>query len=112
MTPSIVKVVEFAKGVPGFIQVSIHKGTYYTYLSQITEENLQYGFRFMLFNATFNNCSVISVLLVEENHLPVARYLQTLSHNVISSTTGHVPDSLHYEHCSSDLRPVKTLFRP
>ena len=49
---------------------------------------------FMVFNATFNNISVISwssVLLVEEtgvpgeNHLPVVSHLQTLSHNVLSS---------------------------
>jgi hypothetical protein len=48
----------------------------------------------MLFNATFNNISVIvwcSVLLVEEtgvpgeNHRPVASHGQTLSHNVVSS---------------------------
>ena len=47
----------------------------------------------MVFNATFNNISVISrqsVLLVEEtgapgeNHRPVAS--QTVSHNVLSST--------------------------
>ena len=46
----------------------------------------------MMFNATFNNISVISwrsVLLVEEtggpgeNHQPVASHLQTLSHNVV-----------------------------
>jgi hypothetical protein len=46
---------------------------------------------FMVFNATFNNISVIlwwSVLLVEEtgvpgkNHRPVASHWQTLSHNV------------------------------
>jgi len=45
----------------------------------------------MVFNATFNNISVISWrsdLLVEEtgvpgeNHRPVASYRQTLSHNV------------------------------
>jgi hypothetical protein len=42
---------------------------------------------FMVFNATFNNISVISwwsVLLVEEtreNHWPVASHWQTLSHN-------------------------------
>jgi hypothetical protein len=50
---------------------------------------------FMVFNATFNNISVISwrsVLLVEEtgvpweNHRPVASHIQTLSHNVVSST--------------------------
>jgi len=52
----------------------------------------------MVFNATFNNISVISwrsVLLVEENavpeenHRPVASYWQTLSHNVVSSTPRH-----------------------
>jgi hypothetical protein len=43
----------------------------------------------MVFNATFNNISVISwrsVLLVEEtgeNHQPVANHWQTLSHNVV-----------------------------
>jgi hypothetical protein len=51
--------------------------------------------RVMMFNATFNNISVISwrrVLLVEETgvpreiHRPVASHWQTLSHNVISST--------------------------
>jgi hypothetical protein len=50
--------------------------------------------RVMVFNATFNNISVISwqpVLLVEEsrvpgeNHWPVASRWQTLSHNVVSS---------------------------
>ena len=49
----------------------------------------------MVFNATFNNISVISwrsVLLVEEtgvpgeNHQPVASPRQTLSHNVVLST--------------------------
>ena len=49
----------------------------------------------MVFNATFNNISVISwqlVLLVEvtgipgENHRPAASHRQTLSHNVVSST--------------------------
>jgi len=50
----------------------------------------------MVFNATFNNISVIlwlwSVLLVEEtgipreNNWPVESHWQTLSHNVVSST--------------------------
>ena len=53
---------------------------------------------FMVFNATFNNISVISwhlVLLVEEtsvhreNHWPVASKWQTWSHNVVSSTPRH-----------------------
>jgi hypothetical protein len=47
----------------------------------------------MLFNTTFNNISVIlwqQVLLMEEsgeNHWPVAGHWQTVSHNVVSSTT-------------------------
>ena len=50
---------------------------------------------FMVFNATFNNISVISwwsVLFVEEtgeNHRPVTSYWQTLSYNVVSSTPRH-----------------------
>jgi len=56
----------------------------------------------MVFNATFNNNSVIlwwSVLLVEEigvpgeNHRPEASHWQTLSHNVVSSTPRHERDS-------------------
>jgi len=49
-------------------------------------------FRFMVFNATFNNISIISwrsVLLVEEtgeNHRPAACHWQTLWHNVVPST--------------------------
>jgi hypothetical protein len=51
---------------------------------------------FMLFNVTFNNILVISwrsVLLVEEtgvpgeNHRPASSHWQTLSHNVVSSTS-------------------------
>jgi hypothetical protein len=57
---------------------------------------------FMVFNATFNNISVMSwrsALLVEEtgirgeNHRPVASYWQSLSHNVVSSTLRHERDS-------------------
>jgi len=56
----------------------------------------------MVFNATFNNISVIlwqSVMLVEEtgvareNHWPAASHWQTLSHNVVSSTPCHEQDS-------------------
>ena len=59
-------------------------------------------FRFMVFNATFNNILVISwrsVLFVEEtwvpgeNHWPVASHWQTLSHNVVSSTSRLCKDS-------------------
>ena len=51
-----------------------------------------YGVRVMVFNAIFNN---ISVLLMEEtgvpgeNHRLVASHGQTLSHNVVSSTPRH-----------------------
>jgi hypothetical protein len=53
---------------------------------------------FIVFNANFNNISVISwrsVLLVEEtgvhweNHRPVASHWETLSHNVVWSTPRH-----------------------
>ena len=59
-------------------------------------------FRVMVFNGTFNKISVISwrsILLMEEtgvfgeNHRPVASHLQTLSHNVVSSTPRHERDS-------------------
>ena len=43
----------------------------------------------MVFNATFNNISVISwrsVLLVEETGVPRENHRQTLSHTVVSST--------------------------
>jgi len=55
-----------------------------------------------MFNATFNNSSVISwqsVLLVEEtggpgeNHRHVASHWQAFSHNVVSSTPSHERDS-------------------
>ena len=56
----------------------------------------------MVFNATFNNISVISwqsVLLVEEtgvpeeNHQPAATERLTLSHKVVLSTPRHEWDS-------------------
>jgi hypothetical protein len=56
----------------------------------------------MVFNATFNNIPVISrqsVLFVEEigvpgeNHRPAASHRQSLSHNVVSSTSRHERDS-------------------
>ena len=62
---------------------------------------------FMVFNALFNNITVIlwwSVLFVEdtggpgENHRPVASYWQTLSHNVASSTPRHERGSNSYKH--------------
>ena len=59
-------------------------------------------FRSMVFNATFNNVSVISLwslLLVEEtrgpgeNHRPAASHWQTVWHNVVTSTHRHEGDS-------------------
>jgi hypothetical protein len=51
--------------------------------------NCYYRFRFTMFNATFNNISVISwwsVLLMEETGVPGENHRQTLSHNVVSIT--------------------------
>ena len=54
---------------------------------------------FMVFNATFNNISVISLLSVlfvqetGENQRPVVSHWQVLSHNVVSSTPRHERDS-------------------
>jgi len=59
-------------------------------------------FKVMVFNAIFNNISVISwqsVLLVEEtgvpgeNHRPVTSHWQASSLNVVSSTHRHERDS-------------------
>ena len=73
-------------------------------LAKITTQIIRV--RVMVFNATFNNISVISwlsaaVLLVEEtgipgeNYRPVTSHCQTLSHNIVSSTPRHEwdPDS-------------------
>jgi hypothetical protein len=58
----------------------------------------KFGIRIIVFNATFNNISVLYwriILLVEEtrvtgeNHQPAASHRQTLSHNVVSSTHRH-----------------------
>jgi hypothetical protein len=85
-------------GAGGYILVS-------TAILVLSEGSIVYSWvrvKFMVFNATFNNISVISwrsVLLVEEtgvrreNHRPVARRRQTLSHNVVSSTPRHEQDS-------------------
>ena len=51
----------------------------------------------MVFNATFNNISVIlclsvslveETIVLEENHRSLASHWQTLSHKVVSSTAG------------------------
>ena len=68
-------------------------------LSDLSTVDYGFSVRDMVYNTTFNNLSVISwwsVLLVKEtgeNHRPVASHLQTLSHNVVSSTPRHERDS-------------------
>jgi hypothetical protein len=92
-----------------FIKIHLIRTKYYPFWSCLTTwgffvKGLQkhhiylqrrFGFGFILFNATFNNISVISwqsVLLVgetgvpRENYRPIASHWQTLSHNVVSST--------------------------
>ena len=70
---------------------------------------------FMVFNATFNNISVIlwrSVLLVEEtreNHWPAVSHWQTLSHNVVFHTlsrsrTHNISGDRHRLHRSSPFK--------
>ena len=60
----------------------------------------------MVFNATFNNISVISLgsaLLVEEtgvpveNHLPATIHWQTWSHNVLSTRVHLAMSGIHGE---------------
>ena len=75
----------------------------------------------MMFNATFNNISVISwrsVLLVEEtrvsgeNHRPVASHWQTISHNIVSSTP-HMSGLIHLnlQKEKSEHLLIKTIVR-
>jgi hypothetical protein len=74
---------------------------------------------FMVFNATFNNISVISwwsVLLVEEtgvpgeNNRPVANHWQTWPHNVVSSTPHHGLESIsQYDITLWHLIQIKTI---
>jgi hypothetical protein len=65
------------------------------YFIKSNKNQMNFRFRFMAFNATFKNISVISwqsVLLVEEtgeNHQLVASHRQTLSYNVVLSTPRH-----------------------
>jgi hypothetical protein len=67
----------------------------------------------MVFNATFNNISVISwwfVLLVEEtgvpreNHQAVESHRQTLSHNVVSSILPRMSGIRTRNVCGNTLR--------
>ena len=82
----------------------------------------------MVFNATFNNISVIlwrSVLLVEEtgeNRRPIASHGQTLSHNVVSRKSHHEQGSNSQlkvvvgtdctGNCKSNNHMIKTTMAP
>ena len=94
LVPIIIKVVS----TPPIKTDSYVKNLYQTHygiLEMILIWKLNIIYERMLFNATFNNISVISwqsVLLVEETRVPWENYRsdaihwQTLSHNVVSST--------------------------
>jgi len=83
----------------------------------------------MVLNATFNNISVISwrsVLLVEEtgepgeNHRPVARHWQTLSHNVVHLALIEIRahnisvdrHRLHWYSCKSNYHTITATTSP
>ena len=87
---SRVSVIHFQRGARCKLKVFLSENNIYIYMV-----------RFMVFNTTYHNISVIlwrSVLLVEEtgvpgeNHRPVVSHWQTLSHNVVSSTPRHERD--------------------
>ena len=74
---------------------------------------------FMVFNATFNNISIISwqsVLLVgetggpRENHRPVTSHWQTLSHNVVWSSPRHQQDSNSHLPCDHDCPQINMVY--
>jgi hypothetical protein len=69
------------------------------YSKTCLDGHLELGVMVLVFNATFNNISVISwrsVLLVEEtrvpweNHQPAASHWQSLSHNMFYSISVHL----------------------
>ena len=76
----------------------------------------------MVFNATFNNISVISwqsVLLVEEtgrpgeNHWPVASHWQTLSHNVVHLTLIEIrTHNISGDSCKSNYHTITAMTAP
>ena len=87
------------------------------------------GYGFMVFNATFNNISIIlwrSVLLVEEtgvlrvNHWLAASHWQTLLHNVVhlamsriwTDNTNGDRHQLHIGSCKSNYHTITTIWRP
>jgi len=65
---------------------------YFCILSQKTKKEDIID-RVMVFNATFNNSSVLLVEETGENRRPVTSRWQTSSHNGVSSTPRHERDS-------------------
>ena len=69
--------------------ICLHFQQFFSYIMIIKFNGLVW---LMVFNATFNNISIISwrqVLLVEETGVPGENHRQTWSHNVVSSTPCH-----------------------
>jgi len=120
-------------GIPFFLTSLTHCCTWSCY-KKIYTQYILWNFEgfvwFMVFNATFNNISVISwqlVLLVEktwvsrENNRPVASHWQTLSQNVVSSTprqsgvqTHNVSGDRHWLHScyKSNYHTIMTMTAP
>ena len=76
---------------------------------------------FMMFNATFNNISVILcrlILLVEEigvpgvNHRPVASLSQSLSYNVVHLAQSKIRTHISMVICSDHIGSCKSNYHP
>ena len=71
----------------------------------------------MVFNATFNNFSVILAIsfigVLGENHQPAASHWQTLSHNFVWNTPchGHDSNSLSIVYLSNTFKKSKTTVK-
>jgi len=105
----VAKLYDLRRDVYHFFFLNVKEVLFYQYAIP-----LYHWFRFMVFNATFNNISDIcwrSVLLVKEigvpgeNYRHVASQWQTSSHNVVSSTL-HRERSLTLEFQFKLIKPI------